>query len=126
MRIGKILAPLFRLLIWIGRTVLRAMLLPFRPLISRLDSSPWLSKRIDTLSSAMATQRGLPIIIGTGLLIASFVAHGIVIVLLVSTEQFGGSLYWLCIPFTLLHLGILAGFTGTMLATPLGQGYKDK
>jgi hypothetical protein len=32
----------------------------------------------------------------------------------------------LCIPFTLLHLGVLVGFTGTMLAIPLGQGYKDK
>lgn len=74
----------------------------------------------------MATQRGLLLMIGTGVLVASLIAHFVIVVILVSSGNFDQSLYWLCVPFALLHFGILAGFTGAMLATPLGQGYKDK
>jgi hypothetical protein len=110
----------------IGSLVWRVLRVFFEPVVSRIDASERLSGLINSLSSAMATQRGLPILVGTGLLVASLVAHGVVLVVLVSTDSFGHDLYLLCIPFTLLHLGILAGFTGTMLAIPLGQGYKDK
>jgi ABC-type polysaccharide/polyol phosphate export permease len=97
-----------------------------RPFSGFVDSSERLSSAINSLSSSMATQRGLLLVIGTGILALSLVISGAVLVLLVSTDQFDHSLYWLCIPFALLHLGVLAGFTGLMLATPLGQGYKDK
>lgn len=63
--------------------------------------------------------------IGTGLLVLSLIAHGAMIMLMVATKSFDRNLYWLCIPFALLHVGVLVGFTGTMLAVPLGQGYKD-
>jgi hypothetical protein len=96
------------------------------PLSQRVDSSDRLSSIINSLSSSMATQRGLLLVVGTGILVLSLAASGVVLVALVSTDQFGRSLYWLCIPFALLHVGVLAGFTGLMLATPLGQGYKDK
>jgi hypothetical protein len=109
-----------------GRLVWRGLGTFVEPVTRRLDASERLSNLIGSLSSAMATQRGLPILVGTGLLVASLVAHAVVLVILVSSDGFDRNLYWLCIPFALLHLGILAGFTGTMLAIPLGQGYKDK
>jgi hypothetical protein len=98
----------------------------FGPAVRRIDASERLSVLINSLSSAMATQRGLPILAGTALLVTSLVAHAVVLVILVASDGFDARLYLLCIPFTLLHLGVLVGFTGTMLAIPLGQGYKDK
>ena len=111
---------------WIGRLIRRALGRLFAPWIRKFDSSPYLSNLINSLSSSMATQRGLPLVVGTGILILSLFAHWIVLIILVSSESFSRNLYWLCIPFTLMHVGILAGFTGAMLAIPLGQGYKDK
>jgi hypothetical protein len=110
----------------VGRLFGRVLGMLLAPATQRFDSSENLSNLINSLSSSMATQRGLPILVGTGLLVLSLISHGIVLVVLVSTDTFDRNLYWLCIPFTLMHLGVLAGFTGTMLAIPLGQGYKDK
>ena len=98
----------------------------FRPLSVRLDSSKWLSDLINQISSSMATQRGLLLMIGTALLVVSLLVHGLIIIILVTAADFNRNLYLLCIPSTMLHLGVLAGFTGTMLAIPLGQGYQDK
>jgi hypothetical protein len=109
-----------------GRLFGRVMGTLLAPVTQKFDSSENLSNLINSLSSSMATQRGLPILVGTGLLVLSWITHGVVLVALVSTDTFDRNLYWLCIPFTLMHLGVLAGFTGTMLAIPLGQGYKDK
>lgn len=95
------------------------------PLFKRVDSSGGLSVFISGLSSSMATQRGLLLMIGTGILIVSLFVHALVLVLLVLSDSFSSNLYWLCIPFALLHLGVLTGFTGAMLAIPLGQGYKN-
>jgi hypothetical protein len=117
-----VLSPVILLLQWVGRRVERLT----RPLAARVDASAELSVLINSLSSSMATQRGLLLMIGTVLLVISLLAHGITLVLLVASDSFGRSLYWLCIPFALLHVGVLAGFTGAMLAIPLGQGYKDK
>lgn len=110
----------------VGRLSGRVLGVLLAPAVQKFDSSENLSNLINSLSSSMATQRGLPILVGTGLLVLSLISHGIVLVVLVSTDMFDRNLYWLCIPFTLMHLGVLAGFTGTMLAVPLGQGYKDK
>jgi hypothetical protein len=109
-----------------GRLLGRVVGTLLAPATQKFDSSENLSNLINSLSSSMATQRGLPILVGTALLVLSWITHGIVLVVLVSTDTFDRNLYWLCIPFTLMHLGVLAGFTGTMLAIPLGQGYKDK
>jgi hypothetical protein len=110
----------------VGRFVWGMLGALFEPAVRRMDASERLSNLINSLSSAMATQRGLPILVGTALLVASLIAHAVVLVILVASDGFDRSLYLLCIPFTLMHLGVLAGFTGTMLAIPLGQGYKDK
>ena len=98
----------------------------FRPLTNRLDSSPSLSRRINRIASSMATQRGLRLLIGTGIVLLSLIAHAIVLVLLVTHYDLPSALYWLCLPAVLFHIGVLTGFIGIMLATPLGQGYKDK
>jgi hypothetical protein len=74
----------------------------------------------------MATQRGLLLMVGMGMVIVSLIVHGLTLAIMVSTASFDSTLYWLCIPVTLMHAGVLAGFTGAMLAVPLGQGYKDK
>jgi hypothetical protein len=110
----------------IGRVIGGMLGTLLEPAVRRIDASERLSVLINSLSSAMATQRGLPILAGTALLVASLVAHAVVLVILVASDGFDRSLYLLCIPFTLMHLGVLVGFTGTMLAIPLGQGYKDK
>lgn len=119
----KVLLAPFRLLLLL---IVAPLAFVSRPVGTRVDSSPRISNVINQLSSSMATQRGLLLMVGTVLLIVSLVMHGVILVLMVSTDSFDQNLYWLCIPFTLLHLGVLAGFTGAMLATPLGQGYKDK
>ena len=130
MRLPKLLLRLillpFRLLGYLLRRLMGVVIWLASPLIAHFDASPRLSKLIDSLSSAMATQRGLPLLVGTVLLVLSWITHGIILMVMVSTKSFDHQLYWLCIPFTMLHLGVLAGFTGAMLATPLGQGYKDK
>jgi hypothetical protein len=74
----------------------------------------------------MATQRGLLLLLGTAIVLLSLVVSALVIALLVSDGHFDQTLYWLCLPAALLHLGVLLGFTGIMLAVPLGQGYKDR
>jgi hypothetical protein len=115
-----------KIVLWPLGLVWRGVGYAARPVVSQVDSSSRLSNLINELSSSMATQRGLLLMMGTGLLIVSLIVHLVVVVLLVSTRSFDQNLYWLCIPFALLHLGVLTGFTGAMLATPLGQGYKDK
>lgn len=120
--IWRVLLFPLRLIGWLLRPVARL----FRPLLRSVDSSGRLSGLIDQVSSSMATQRGLLLLIGTVTLVISLLVHGIVLVIMVSTASFDSTLYWLCIPFTLLHAGVLLGFTGTMLATPLGQGYRER
>lgn len=122
----KVLAWLASPLRWGTRRVVNVLGVPLMPVIRRLDSSKQLSASINSLSSSMATQRGLLLMIGTGILVVSLVAHALVFTIMVSTDSFDKNLYWLCIPFALLHIGVLAGFTGAMLAIPLGQGYKDQ
>lgn len=99
---------------------------PARPLLKRIDRSRRLSHLIDAISSSMATQRGLPILIGISLLVLSWIGHGIVLAALVASDSFESNLYWLCIPLSLFHVGVLFGFVGVLIAIPLGQGYKDK
>lgn len=125
-RLLRILLLPFVLLGWLGRWIARRLEGVLAPLIKRMDSSSSLSVFINRLSSSMATQRGLLLMIGTGILILSLVVQALVMIILVSTKSFDRDLYLLCIPFTLLHVGVLVGFTGIMLAVPLGQGYKDE
>lgn len=97
-----------------------------RPVARRVDSSSELSRWINRLSSSMATRRGLLLAVGAVLLVLSLLAHGVAFVLMVVLGEYSSHLYWLCVPVVLLHVAILTGFTGVMLAVPLGQGYGDE
>lgn len=127
---GRALWGLLRLvllpLIVVGRSLKRLGTALCAPMLRRFDSSARLSRLISSLSSAMATQRGLLLLIGTAIVGLSLVTSVVVIATLVSSGQFHRSLYWLCLPAALLHLGVLLGFIGIMLAVPLGQSYKDR
>ncbi|GEM_PF-477553 len=111
---------------WLGGWTARRLGRLFAPMLRKIDTSPRLSNMINSLSSSMATQRGLLLMIGTGIVALSLLAHVLTLVILVSAADLSRYLYWLCLPFALLHLGVLIGFTGIMLAVPLGQGYKNQ
>ncbi|MCD4687258.1 MAG: hypothetical protein K8S97_15120 [Anaerolineae bacterium] len=108
------------------RVIGRGLKILLGPMLARVDESDKLSDLINTLSSSMATQRGLLVMIGTGVVLSSLIAHGLILIIMVTTSDFGRYLYWLCIPFTMLHIGVLIGFVGIMLAVPLGQGYRSQ
>jgi len=118
------LATLPMRLVW--RAVGTIALALVRPILRRIDSSARLSHTISELSSSMATQRGLLLLIGMVIVGLSLLVNILVIAALVSAGRFDRSLYWLCLPAVLLHVGVILGFTGIMLAVPLGQGYKDR
>ncbi len=105
------------------RVVLRGLALPVRPVAARVDASARLGRLLVKVSSAMAARRGLLLLIGTGLVGLSLLAHGITIGALVLSDAVDSALAWLCLPLALLHLGLLLGFTGILLAVPLGPGY---
>ncbi len=116
----------FVVLAVIGRIAGRMVGRGLEPVLVRIDRSPGLSKLINSLSSSMATQRGLLLMIGTGVIVLSLLVHAIILFALAATDVFDRYIYLLCIPFALLHIGILAGFIGVMIAVPLGQGYKSQ
>lgn len=116
----------FSLVRAIGHLFIRVFGRLLRPLLRRVDRSPWLSRQISLLSSSMATQRGLLVLIGTFLVTISLALHAVIVVGLVASDAFGRALYWLCLPFALFHVGVLVGFIGIMLAVPLGQGYRSQ
>lgn len=111
---------------WLFRITAWVFALPLKPVVGKLDKSSRLGNLINSLSSSMATQRGLLLLIGSGLLCLSLVSTFAVFGILVSVAGFDSRLYLFCIPATILHVGVLTGFVGIMLAVPLGQGYKDQ
>ncbi len=94
-------------------------------MLRKLDASPRISQFLRWFSTAMARQRGLPMLLGIGLVIVSGVCFGGMIPALVASNRMPDSYLWLCLPLGLLHLGIAAGFTGFMLSAPLGEDYRS-
>jgi hypothetical protein len=94
-------------------------------MLRRIDSSERLSNWLAQLSASSARLRGLPLLIGSGLLLLSFLGFALVILSLVASETASSSWLWLCVPIGLLHLALLIFFAGVMLAVPLGEGYRD-
>lgn len=120
-----ILLPLY-LVVGAARLLWAGLRVALGPVLRRVDRSPRFGGVITALSSSMAPQRGVPLLVGAGLVVLSFGISGLLVILLVETGHFDSGLYWLCIPAALLHLGVLTGFVGIMLAVPLGQGYRDR
>lgn len=81
--------------------------------MKRLDESTLLTGLLQRASNVLARQRGLPVVLGIVLIIASFAVH----VINVSVDS-----SWLeLVGVILLHLGLLSGLIGLLLATPLGK-----
>ena len=78
-----------------------------------VDRSPRLAKFIANLSSLMARQRGLPVVIGIALIILSLVVQLLNVVVHSPILQ--------AIGIIAEHVGILAGLIGLLLAEPLGK-----
>ncbi len=79
----------------------------------RLDESPLLTQLLQRVSNMLARQRGLPVVVGIVLIIASLVVHLI--------DVFAGNMWLELAGVLLLHVGILAALIGLLLATPLGK-----
>ena len=112
-----------RVILWPGRMALKGLALPLRPLSARIDSSEGVGRLLVSVSNGLAAQRGLLLLIGTVLIALSLLAHAVVIGALVLSDAVASALAWLCLPLALLHLGLLIGLTGVLLAVPLGPGY---
>lgn len=82
-------------------------------MFKRIDESSWLANRIASLSEFMAKRRGLPVVIGIGLIIVSFVLQ------LVDVYATSQTLH--LIGVITLNLGILISLIGLLLADPLGK-----
>ncbi|MBC8097911.1 MAG: hypothetical protein H7Y11_00580 [Armatimonadetes bacterium] len=81
-------------------------------MFNRLDRSQFLSKLIDNLSNVVARQRGLPIVIGIGLVILSFVIQLLNVAV--------GSPLLDLLGVVALHVGVLTALIGSLLVNPLG------
>ena len=94
-------------------------------MLRRIDSSEWLSKFLVDISSYVARYRGLPLLVGMGFLIASFLLFGLVILYLVLSDIAESAWLWFCLPVSCLHIGLLIILVGVMMAEPLGPGYHN-
>mgnify|MGYP007127369083 CR=1 FL=1 len=81
--------------------------------MKRIDESPLLTALLQRASNVLARQRGLPVVAGIVLIIASLIVQSI--------DVFTGSKWLELAGVLLLHTGILAGLIGLLLATPLGK-----
>ena len=82
-------------------------------MFKRIDESSWLANRIASFSEFMAKRRGLPVEIGIGLVIISFVVQ---VVDVYATSQ---TLH--LIGVITLNIGILIALIGLLLSDPLGK-----
>lgn len=94
-------------------------------MLKKFDQSPRISQFLRSISTAMAKQRGLPMLLGTGLLILSGLCFALVIPALVISDNLPTPALWLCLPLALFYMGVIIGFIGFMLATPLGEEYRS-
>lgn len=77
-----------------------------------LDRSPALAKLLEKVSTAMSRQRGLPVIIGIGCVIISFIVQAV--------NVFTGSTALELIGVIVLHVGVLVALIGLLMAEALG------
>lgn len=96
-----------------------------KALLKRLDSNPLLSQALNQMSTTLAIYRGLPMIAGLVCIVLSLILTGIFIPLIALSEQVADIWLLLCVPALLLHLGLIFGFIGFMMSTPLGKGYRE-
>lgn len=90
-----------------------------------IDRNRRISRILRELSTALAARRGLPMLVGTILIVLSGLCFGAVLPMLVMSDEVASVWLWLCLPLGILHLGLFVGFLGFMLAEPLGTGYRS-
>jgi len=78
------------------------------------DQSPRISNLIKWLSFWLASKRGLPVLGAIVLTVFSLIMH-------VIAAMTSNTLVLIC-GFAILHIAILVGFLGVLLAEPLGRG----
>ena len=82
-------------------------------MFKRIDRSPSLAKFIAFISEFLAKRRGLPVILGIGLVVLSFALQ------LIDEYAQSRMLHLLGIVFQ--NLGIIVALVGLLLAEPLGK-----
>ncbi len=82
-------------------------------MFKRIDRSPGLAKIIVTLSEFMAKRRGLPVVVGIGIVIISFIIQIV--------DVYVDSQLLSLVGVITLYLGILTALIGLLLAEPLGK-----
>ena len=85
-----------------------------RSLLNWLDRLPQIKALIKWLSATLAAQRGLPLIVAIVFIVISLLLH---IWAAVSHNE----IVMLCAD-SVLHIGLLIGLIGVLLAAPLGRG----
>lgn len=90
-----------------------------------VDRNNFLFRLLTAFSKRLAANRGLPMVAGAALTLISWLVTGIVLIVIVSDASIDSIWLLLCLPATLLHLGVFVGFIGFMLSVPLGPGYKE-
>jgi len=87
----------------------------WRNLYRQIDRSPRLSVWLQALSNNLSRRRGLPTLIAIGLIFISLILHLII-------DLFPTGHFVIVLADLFLHLGILIGLLGVLLAEPLGRG----
>lgn len=82
-------------------------------MFKRVDQSSRLSSLIERLSAGLAKRRGLPIVIGVGLIAVSF--------LIQIVQNLAPAPFWQWAWTITHHVGLLAALIGILLVEPLGQ-----
>ncbi|KXK22531.1 MAG: hypothetical protein UZ15_CFX003000992 [Chloroflexi bacterium OLB15] len=82
-------------------------------MFKRIDQSSRFGRMLESLSSGLAKRRGLPIIIGIGLVIVAFIAQ---ILNLLAPSSF-----WEWLWAISLHVGLITALIGIVVAEPLGR-----
>ena len=84
------------------------------PIFDWFDRSPRIKDLIKWLSTTLAAKRGLPLMGAILFTVISLFVH-------IFAALTGSVLLSIC-GFTVLHIAILMGFIGILLAEPLGRG----
>jgi hypothetical protein len=82
-------------------------------MFKRVDQSPRIARLLENLSAGLAKRRGLPIVIGIGLIILAFIAA---LFNLIAPAPF-----WQCVWVFALHIGLIAALIGVVMSEPLGR-----
>ena len=85
----------------------------FKRIYDWIDSSPILSRWLEGISNLLARQRGLPVVVGIGLVIIGFIIQII--------DVYAPSRVLELLGIVVHNVGILTALIGLLLADPLGK-----